>query len=208
MVKIPERDIRSEVKIALFWRHLIGDFEYVKFNPDDMLRWYDALELRGPVEIRDLLTERYGTRPAATIQGVVAEAPHPPSWLVREWLQYYEQKVKTGGLWMATGAFVLSSFVAFPLLYGCTQLHPLSPYVMRPPISQVQMTAPSMPIGSNFTPNATVPPATVQPGATSAHSTGIAGAASGVAPLGGVTGPSNVGASSGVTSSGPSAGQP
>jgi hypothetical protein len=207
MSKIPERDVRSEIKIALFWRHLIGDFEYVKFSPDDMLRWYDALELRGPLEIRQLLSDRYTTRPASTIQGIVAVAPHPPSWLVRDWLAHHEMKVRTGGLWVAAGAFVLSSFVTFPLLYRCSTLTPLSPFVMNPPISQPSLAAPQMPVGSTYEPNNTVPPSTVQPsmaaqpGATSPHSGGIAGAASGAAPPGGATGPANVGASSGTTSS-------
>jgi hypothetical protein len=179
-----------------------------------MLRWYDALELRGPLEIRQLVIDRYTSRPASTIQGIVSEAPHPPSWLVRDWLAHHEMKVRTGGLWVATGAFVLSSFVAFPLLHGCSTLQPLSPFVMNPPISQPSLAAPTMPVGSTYEPNNTSPPSTLQPsmspqvGATSPHSGGIAGAASGASPPGGVTGPVNVGASSGSTSSPGVGGQP
>jgi hypothetical protein len=142
----------------------------------------------------------------------VAEAPHPPSWLVREWVQHYEQKVRTGSLWVAAGAFVLSSFVAFPLLYGCTKLQPLSPFVMNPPISQPNLATPSMPVGSTYEPNNTAPPSTLQPsvtaqpGATSPHSGGIAGAASGAAPPSGTTGPANIGASSSATSASSGAG--
>jgi hypothetical protein len=207
MARESDRDVRSEIKIALFWRHLIGDYEYVKFDPDDMLRWYDALELRGHLEIRQLMTDRYGTRPAGTIQGIVSKAPHPPSWLVREWLAHYEQKVRTGGVWVAAGAFVLSSFVAFPMLYGCTALKPVSPFYLNPPSSQPQVMAPSqMPAGSNYAPTAAIPPAVVQPGPTMPTSQGIAGAASGVAPASGATGPATVGASSSAVSAAPSVG--
>jgi hypothetical protein len=207
MTRDTGRDVRSEIKIALFWRKLIGDYEYIKFNPEDMLRWYDALELRGPDEIRQLVTERYGTRPVPAVLGIVMQAPHPPCWLVREWLQHYEQKVRTGGAWIAAGTFVLSSFLAFPLLYGCTALRPVSPFVMNPPSSQPQVMAPPpMQSGNILSANSTNPPPTMQPGPTGPLSQGIAGSASGVTPATGITGQTNVGASSGVVSTGPAVG--
>jgi hypothetical protein len=200
------RDIREEVRISLFWRALVGDYEYVKFNPDDMLRWYDGLELRGPLEIRELIDERYTGRPGLTVVGIVSGAPHPPIWLVRDWLMHHEHKVKTAPYWVATAAFVLLCFMVAPLLYGITALKPLSPYVMTPPSNGPQVYSPTTPTGSNYVPSPTTPPPTFTPGQTSPHSSGIAGGAMGVAPAGGATGPTNSGLSSGATSGAPQVG--
>ena len=135
MSKTDERDVREEIKIAIFWRNLIGDFEYIKFDPDDMMRWFDALELRGPIEIRQLLRERYATRPVNAMLGITTRAPHPPTWLVREWLAFYEQKVSTKPAWLAAFGFMILSFMAIPLLHQCADLQPVSMYVMNPPSS-------------------------------------------------------------------------
>jgi hypothetical protein len=200
------RDIREEVRISLFWRALVGDFEYVKFNPDDMLRWYDALELRGPLEIRELIDERYTGRPGLVATGIVAGAPHPPVWLVRDWLMHHEAKIRTAPYWVATAAFVLLFFMLGPLLYGITALQPLSRYVMNPPTNGPQVYDPTTPTSRNAMPNPTQPTPTFTPGVTSAQSQGIAGAAMGVAPAGGATGPSSGGLSSGAVSAAPSVG--
>jgi hypothetical protein len=200
------RDIREEVKISLFWRALIGDYEYVKFNPDDMLRWYDALELRGPLEIREVINERYSSRPVSRVQGIVSGAPHPPTWLVRDWLMHHENKITTGRYWIAAAAFVLLFFMVGPLMYGLTTLKPLSTYVMHPPNSGPEPYQPAMPSGSNFTPTPQQPPATFTPGQTSPHSSGIAGAAMGLSPVGGVTGSTNGGLSAGVSTATSSSG--
>ncbi len=200
------RDIREEVRIAIFWRALIGDYEYVKFNPDDMLRWYDALELRGPDEIRLMMTERYSTRPVRAMLGVVTAAPHPPVWLVREWLAHYEQKLRTGHLWTATAGFLVLSFMAFPALHGCADLTPVNMYVMNPPSGGPQVSAPQAPVGSNFNPALTEPPAVFTPSVTGPKSGGIAGAATGASPAGGTTGATNGGLSAGATSAAPAVG--
>ena len=202
------RDIREEVRISLFWRALIGDLEYVKYKPEDMLRWYDALHLRGPLEISELIDERYTGRPGLAVVGIVAGAPHPPVWLVREWLAHHEQKIRTAPYWVATAAFILLFFMVGPLMYGLTRLRPVSMYVMKPPNNGPQVYQPTTPNGSNFMPNATQPPVTVTPGLTSPHSNGIAGAASGASPVGGATGAANVGISAGAVSPGPSSSQP
>jgi len=209
MARDSDRDIREEVRIAIFWRDLIGDFEYVKFHPDDMVRWYDALELRGHDEIRQLLTERYGSRPVSAVLGITAGAPHPPLWLVREWLQFYEQKVPTRHLWLTAGGFLLFSFMFFPFMYRCSQLTPLNMYVMNPPSSGRPTSTPQMPQGSNFNPSPNTPPATFQPTQTGPSSGGIAGAAMGGSPAGGVTGPASTGLSAGaVTAPSGSGNQP
>lgn len=201
------RDIREEVRISLFWRALLGDLEYVKYRPEDMLRWYDALHLRGPMEVRELVDERYSDQQGGAVLGLVSGAPHPPTWIVREWLMHHEQKVRTAPYWVATAAFVLLFFMVGPLLYGLTALRPVSMYVMHPPSNGPQVYEPTTPTGSNFMPNATQPPPTAMPGMTSPHSAGIAGAASGASPAGGSTGAANVGISAGAVSAGPSSQQ-
>jgi len=196
-------DIRTDMRIALFWRKLIGDFEYIKFNPEDMLRWYLALELRGPEEIRTLLTERYTTRPMPVILGVVTKAPHPPTQLVREWVAYHEQQVRTGTYWWAPVGFCVFCSLVFPFIYGCQNLQPMNPLVMNPPVTNPQpptsaANTPSYGASSALVPVTTGGPTGTVTGPTSG---GIAGAASGAAPATGVTGPTNVGAS--ATSTGP-----
>jgi hypothetical protein len=207
MARDTGRDVREEVRVAIFWRALIGDYEYVKYDPEDMLRWYDALDLRGPEEIRVLMNERYATRPVSEVLGIVAKAPHPPTWLVREWLAHHEQKVRTGHLWMATGSFLLASFLIAPFMYGCSALTPVNMYVMNPPTGNTPPAyEPQAPQTANFNPTVNSPPVTTQPGVTTPFSGGIAGSASGVAPPGGMTGPSNVGLSSGAVTSAPAVG--
>jgi hypothetical protein len=206
MAQDSDRDIREEVGVALFWRELIGDYEYVKFNPDDMLRWYDALTLRGPEEIRELMDERYSGRPMGVVQGIVTGKPHPPAWLVREWLMHHETKIRTGGYWMAAGGFVLLSFIVAPFMYGCTTLTPVNMYVMNPPNNQPQPYQASAPVGSNFTAPPTTPPVAFMPGQTTPQSGGIAGAAMGTAPAAGVTGSANVGLSNGAVTPAPAIG--
>ena len=206
MARDSGRDVREEIRIALFWRALIGDYEYIKFDPDDMTRWYDALEMRGALEIRHLMRERYATRPVNAVLGIVSGAPHPPTWLVRDWLSFHEQKGSSGHWWLATAGFVTVSMMMFPLLHQCAALTPVSMYVMQPPDASPQLYAPIAPTGSTYMTNGTAPPTTFTPGQTSAQSTGIAGAAMGVAPPGGTTGAVNGGISAGSISAAPAMG--
>jgi hypothetical protein len=205
----PEKDIdvRTEMRIALWWRNLISDYEYTKFDPDDMLRWYVALELRGPLEIRELLTERYMGRPLKNVVGIVSLAPHPPLWLVQAWLEDHEQKVHTGKAvpWGLAGSFVVLSLIFIPNLQGCANLQPSNPLVMNPPQSAALVTpytpvvisyavAPTNnPVSTNLP---TIAPPSSAPGATSPISSGIAGAASGAVAPTGSTGATNSGISS------------
>ncbi len=209
----PEKDIdvRTEMRIALWWRSLISDYEYTKFDPDDMLRWYVALELRGPYEIRELLTERYMGRPMKNVVGIVSLAPHPPLWLVQAWLEHHEQKVHTGTAvpWGLAGSFVVLSFIFFPSLQGCVNLQPSNPLVMNPPPSAALVTpyapvvasyaaAPSSPTPPSNQPPPAAAPAPTQ-GITSPVSGGIAGASSGAVSPTGTTGATNGGISSSAT---------
>ncbi len=206
MAQETDRDVREEVAVSLFWRALIGDLEYVKFNPDDMLRWYDALTLRGPDEIRDLMTERYSTRPMSTVVGIVARAPHPPSWLIREWLMQHEHKVQTKGYWYGAAAFIVFWFMMAQFMYGCSVLTPVNPYFLHPPDTNLAVSAPTGPMANQNGAEQKSPPVTFTPTMTGAHSTGIAGAATGVSPAGGATGATNSGASAGSISPAPSVG--
>jgi hypothetical protein len=79
---------------------------------------------------------------------------------------------------------------------------------MNPPESGPTPYTSAGPVGSNFYPNPTMAPTTMQPsqpGPTSPSSSGIAGAAMGVTSPVGMTGASNSGLSAGATST-PSAG--
>ena len=146
-------EIRKEIKIAIFWRKLIGDFEYVKFNPDDVLRWHIALEMRGAEEIRNLMVERYTAQARrAPVLGLVGEGPHPPSWMVREWLSTKQPKFPMWrGLGLLIGFIVLTGLL-FPTLHGCQNLQPMNPLVLNPAVIR-----PGVVGGSQFT--VTVPPA-------------------------------------------------
>ena len=208
--KEEEMDIREEMRIALFWRGLIGDAKYNSFDPDDLLRWYEALELRGPDEIRAVKNERYFTTQTGVMLGVVGRAPHPPLWLINEWLEHYEQKIHTGGYWAMAGCFFVITGIFVSNLQGCANLQPMNQLAMQPPAGTPAvapyaapstyangMTNQGIPAAA---PNTAMPPAT--PTATGPQSNGIAGAASGMVPASGVTGPQNIGASAGVVQGG------
>jgi len=201
-------DVRTQMRIALFWRGLIGDSEYIKFNPEDLLRWYMALELLGPVDIRDVLTERYSTRPVPSMLGIVSKAPHPPLWIVREWLQFHEQKVSTGGYWWAAVSFPVLCLITMPFLHGCIGLTPINPLAMNPPNTSPQVTTTSSNVPTYGASPSIAPAPVFQPSvtATGPQSNGIAGGTSGAVPAAGATGPTNSGASAGISAGGP--GQP
>ena len=204
MAQDSDRDVREEVGISLFWRDLIGDYEYGRFNPDDMLRWYDALQLRGPEEIRDLVNERYTGRPVSAVQGIVSGAPHPPIWLIREWLGQYENTVSLRPYWLAAAGFVLLCFMVMPTISGMTRLTPLSTYIMHPPFGGPQVYEPASPLaGGRPTAAQNAPPAVAAQGSTGPQSGGIAGVATGATPAGGRTGATNSGVSAGSISPAP-----
>jgi hypothetical protein len=204
--KQEEKDIRHEMRVALYWRALIGDGEYVKFDPDDMLRWYEALELRGPDEIRALRNERYRTTQTGGMLGIVSKAPHPPVWLVNQWIEQDEHQVHTLGYWGMSFAFVVVSFLIFGNLQGCVALQPMNPLWMHPPPNGVSVEAYTQPsigqVGNMKQGIAATGPSTAAapftPAITGPTSNGIAGAASGAVPSTGVTGGQNIGASAGL----------
>ena len=114
-------DAIEEIRIARFWQNALGDFEYVYHNPDDLRRWYKALEVRGPAEIRDHITARDGRSPTHALQGL-APAPHPPMWIVELWLDSHESRHRLFPFWIGSAGFVLLCLLVGNTMNGCTQL--------------------------------------------------------------------------------------
>ena len=125
-------DFIEEIRIAQFWRQQLGEYEYVYYNPDDLRRWFIALELRGPDEVRQYLTERTGRYPPGQVTGIVSQAPHPPLPIVELWLASHNA-ARTGSWWMALGLFVLVCYIFIPQLHSCTQLYNVDRYATHPP---------------------------------------------------------------------------
>lgn len=136
-------ELRKEIGIAIFWRKLIGDLEYVKFNPDDVLRWHLALDMRGDEDIRSLMFERYHTvARRAPVLGIVGETPHPPAWIVREWLKTHEPKFPMWRIFSLSCGFVLVMGLLLPVMNGSQNLKPTNTLVLKPPIVQPNVLLP------------------------------------------------------------------
>jgi hypothetical protein len=151
-------ELRKEIKIAIFWRKLIGDFEYIKFNPDDMLRWYLALDMRGEDEIRDLMNDRYNFSARRTpVLGLVGEKPHPPAWIVREWLETRQPKFPIWRIFGASCGFVVIVGLLMPTMRGCQAMQSLPPQVFIPPASRPSTQLPPTSLYSVQVPSATQP---------------------------------------------------
>jgi hypothetical protein len=151
-------DVRYEIKVALFWRKLIGDSEYVRHDAKDLFRWYEALELAGPDDIRELFHRRQtSSRPMPYVQGLVGRAPHPPAHLVRAWLEQYETEVHTAPYWYGLAVFTTLTFMTGIYLNGLQNLQPLNPLLMNPPQAQSVVmqyptpppVSPNMPVQNN-----------------------------------------------------------
>jgi hypothetical protein len=142
-------DVRLEIKVAMFWRKLIGDMEYARFLPADLFRWYMALELAGPDDVRELYHRRQGRRTMKIVQGLVDVAPHPPATLVEIWLESHETKIYTAPYWYGAAVFFTLAFMFGIYMNGFQNLQPASPLYMNPPqLNAVVMSAPTaMPIG-------------------------------------------------------------
>jgi hypothetical protein len=132
-----EVDFIEEIHIAQYWRKQLGEYEYVYYNPDDLRRWYIALETRGPDEIRSYLKERAGRYPPTGVTGVVSRAPHPPLSVVELWLASHET-VHTRQYWLAAALFGLTIFYFIPNLQSCMNLKSVDRLATHPP----QMHAP------------------------------------------------------------------
>jgi hypothetical protein len=115
-------DFREEIRIAQYWRKQMGDVEYVKRDPDDLRRWYEALETRGPDEIRAYLIERTGRHPLGVVTGIVAKAPHPTQEVIDIWLASH-RKAPTGPYWAGAAIFLVLCLLIGPNISGCQNMH-------------------------------------------------------------------------------------
>ena len=146
----------TEIRIDQFWRKRLGEYEFIHYNADDLRRWYFAMELRGPLEIRDYLNERAGRYPRERITGIVATAPHPPREIVQTWLESHD-KVHTGRYFAAGFAILVFVWLCATNLASFQRLKPMNQLQMRPP--QVGALPPNgVPPGPGAPPsNATMP---------------------------------------------------
>ena len=126
-------DFIEEIRIAQFWRKQLGEYEYVYYNPDDLRRWYVAMETRGPQEIRDYLIERTGRHPMGEVTGIVSVAPHPPRHIIDLWLESYN-KVHTRPYWIALVAFLVVVYYTMANLAGVQSLPGKTHFQLHPPV--------------------------------------------------------------------------
>ncbi len=166
----------EEIKVAQFWRRQLGELEYLTFDADDLRRWYDALELRGPHEIRAYLQERDSRFPTGRVTGIVGKAPHPPLYVIELWLATHN-KVHTRGYWVAFLAFFVLAWFSATNLQGCASLPTASRFDLKPP-----QTGGQMPSGVSPMPQApsTLPQSLPAPAQNAARPTG--GSASSTTP--------------------------
>jgi hypothetical protein len=155
-------DFKKEIAVAQFWRKQIGEFEYVNHNPEDLRRWYDALELRGPEEIRTYLAERDTRYPMPVVTGIVATAPHPSREIVQLWLESYD-KVRTGRFWLAGVGFLGFSYFVATNLLGCMNINTTTPLQANPPSigGQLPNQTGVLPTPPSTLPQNLTPPASV-----------------------------------------------
>jgi hypothetical protein len=85
-------NLREELRVAAWWLKLLGHDEYRRYAEVDLYRWYKAMELRGPQEIREFFTERSYRIDPGPVLGIVPVAPHPPRVLVEKWLIEFEEE--------------------------------------------------------------------------------------------------------------------
>jgi hypothetical protein len=158
----------TEIRIAQFWRKLLGEMEYVSYNPDDLRRWYDAMELRGPEDIRGYMIERNGRYPMGQVTGIVGIAPHPPRALVQIWLESHD-KLHTGRYWLSAAAFLLFVYEFATNLQGCTYMRQMNSFQLRPPQIGGHLPTRVNPMGP---PSSTSPQTLPKPAASAAKPTG------------------------------------
>jgi len=116
----------KEIRIAQFWRRELGDDGYNQRDPDDLVRWFDALELRGPDEIRAYLKERGSRYPDWPVTGIVERAPHPTRAIVEMWLGTHD-KARTGPFVWAFGTFMMCCMFLVTSMVGCQNVRSWNP---------------------------------------------------------------------------------
>ena len=156
-------DFIEEIRIAQYWRKQLGEYEYVYYNPDDLRRWYIALETRGPQDIRDYLIERTGRYPMGEVTGIVPVAPHPPRKIIDLWLESYN-KVRTAPYWLAFAAFVVVTYYTMTNLSGVQHLPSQTRLQLNPPVAGGPLPPPGntpLPVASSTQPLSLPVPASV-----------------------------------------------
>ncbi len=131
---------RTEIRILQFWRNLLGEREFRKYDNDDLVRWYLALETAGPLDIREKLIERRASRPMSVMLGIVGAAPHPPTALIEQWLETEETKVHSSTLWYTVAVFLILTFMLGLIFSSCSLDYTVNPLALNP-----QPTAPELP---------------------------------------------------------------
>jgi hypothetical protein len=167
-------DFHEEIRIAQFWRRHIGEYEYVNHNPEDLQRWYIALETRGPEEIRAFLAERTGRHPMGQITGIVARPPHPSREIVDLWLASHV-KTRTAGYWVAVPVYIVFVYYVATSLSGYHHLSPMTALQTNPPpIAALgsPITAPGAPTAGSTLPSPPMAPAAQAATPTTAYSGG------------------------------------
>jgi hypothetical protein len=116
----------EEIRVAEFWRRQLGELEYSKYDPDDLFRWYTAMELRGPDEIRAYVIERMGRTIGGPVTGIVALAPHPTRAIIDIWLSSHD-KARPAPYVYGVFAFLLACLVVMPNINSCQNLKAPNP---------------------------------------------------------------------------------
>jgi hypothetical protein len=116
----------EEIRVAEYWRKQLGELEYSQRDPDDLFRWYQAMELRGPDEIRAYVNERAGRTTGGMVTGIVATAPHPTRDIIDLWLSTHD-KVRPAPYVYSFVAFLLACLVVMPNINGCQTLRQPNP---------------------------------------------------------------------------------
>jgi hypothetical protein len=154
-------DVRFAIKVATIWRKLIGDAEYTRHLPSDLFRWYQALELAGPDDVRELFNRDQINRPMKTLYGLVGTAPHPPAHLVQAWLESHETKIHTAPYWYGAAVFTSLVFMGAVYLNGFQNLQPVNPFYLDPPLLNTVVAA--APQAMPLSPNTPVPTSPAPP---------------------------------------------
>ncbi len=135
-------DFRLEIRILQFWRGVLGEADFARYAQSDLVRWFIALDLAGPEEIREKLIERHGVRPMKELLGVVPVAPHPPVTLIETWLETHENKVHTAPVWLSLAGLLVACFTFGLLFSTCSINYNPNPLALNPQPVQPALNGP------------------------------------------------------------------
>ena len=167
-------DFHTEIHVAQFWRDHLGNDVYARFDADDLLRWYMAMEVRGADDLHHYLDERAGRHPMGAVTGIVAQAPHPPLDIVELWLKAHH-KPNHFSYWGGLAGAGFCLYLVMTNLQSCINLSPVSylashPVVLGGPLhaaSQQSAPAAAATLPASGTPPASAASPTASPSAAS-----------------------------------------